>query len=134
MFTGAHQGALRAALLLSKGNGTLQGDTLMYVTWRRRVVAGRPTMVTAARAAAVTRPRPHRGAPHRYLAPHEGGCETAQLGGQPANVVLCSGFADDQHALAMRQHRVDVARLRETVGELLAPNPLVESVGESHVP
>ena len=50
------------------------------------------------------------------------------------NVVLCSGFTDDQRALAMRQHRVDVARLRETVGELLAANHLVKSVGESHVP
>ena len=64
--------------LLSKGMFTLQGHTLMYVTWCRRVVAGRPTVVAAVvaavLAAAVTRPRAHRvlhaaatGAPHRYL-------------------------------------------------------------------
>ena len=46
--------------LLSKGHYTLQGHTLMYVTWRRRVVAGGPTVVAAARAAAVTRPHAHR--------------------------------------------------------------------------
>ena len=46
--------------LLSKGMFTLQGHTLMYVTWRRRVVAGRPTVVAAVLAAAVTRPRAHR--------------------------------------------------------------------------
>ena len=50
------------------------------------------------------------------------------------NVVLCSGFTDDQHALAMRQPHVDVARLRETVGGLLSANPVVELVGESAVP
>ena len=91
MFTGAHQGALRAAEQGQRRPARSYAHVCNVTAARGRGAALR---CAVGLAAAVTRQRPHRvliaaatGALHRYLARHEGGCKTARLEASPR--MLC---------------------------------------------